>query len=514
VKVGVRIHKILMFLMIFQVTLVILSDILSNNAFALLHTLHDRTLYEVVDQTSSSSKNPEIGVGDSPIAIAVAEASDAKTAYVANNPDDISHSGSVSVISIENNSKIGDVTVGDAPRDIAVSSSGIVYVANFGSDTVSVITTNPWNNTMKVENVTVGDGPIAIDSNVPSDRAYVANTDSDTVSVITTNPWNNTMKVENVTVGDAPRDIAVDIYSDTVYVAKPYSDSVSIIDGTANKVVAGVTFQVYPFNSGYIVCDNLSTSSPDDLTPPSPVGQYIYVYSGTQCIARPNAGFEFSSWEENLEDNATQPISIWRPSYVDSFFEFFNPNSDRPEATLNITKFGTFTANFRELSPPIPPEFWLQLLGFVAAAVIGWSIPSIVGGVKSRRETGKLNYYHKQITSLYDNDKLDENDIEALDQISGNIADAYSRGKINKERYETLKDETSVIYEKIFRKNLGDFLNSNNNPDRRKSTEEQLAQIRNDVKTAYSEGKMNEKHYDLLNKDILELNSKDRDNTT
>ena len=83
--------------------------------------------------------------------------------------------------------------------------------------------------------------------------------------------------------------------------------------------------------------------------------------SGTQCTAKPNSCFEFSSWEENLGDNSTQPISVWRPSYLDPFLKL-QDGSDRPEATLNIAKFGTFSANFRELSPVISPESLIILM--------------------------------------------------------------------------------------------------------------------------------------------------------
>lgn len=95
--------------------------------------------------------------------------------------------------------------------------------------------------------------------------------------------------------------------------------------------------------------------------------------SGAQCTAIPNSGFEFSSWEENLGDNSTQPISIWRPSYLDSIFKLRN-GSDSPQATLNVTKFGTFTANFREASPVISPESLIILVITIVGTGIGSSI--------------------------------------------------------------------------------------------------------------------------------------------
>ena len=48
---------------------------------------------------------------------------------------------------------------------------------------------------------------------------------------------------------------------------------------------------------------------------------------------------------------------------------------------------------------------------------VGWSILSVIGWTKSKRDLAKLNYYHKQIASLYGDGKLDENDMEALDRL-------------------------------------------------------------------------------------------------
>jgi YVTN family beta-propeller protein len=438
-------------------------------------------------------------------------------------------SNSISVISGENNTKIGeDIPVGDVPADIAVNKdTNTIYVANLGSNSISVISGE--NNTKIGEDILLGDVPADIAVNQDTNTIYVADGDSDTVSVISGE--NNTKIGEDILVGDNPQNIAVytgPTATNTIYVANSNSGTVSVIEATANKVVAGVTFQVNPFNSGYIVCDDPTTTSPNDLTPPSPIRQYIYVHSGTQCTAKPNPGFEFASWEENLEGNSTQLITLSRPVPIwESFASFVSnfPMDDRsiimkslqsnetavkPEAKLNVTKFGTFTANFKELPPAFPPEYLIPLYGIIASTIIGWSIPSIIGWARSKRDVGKLNYFHKEIASLYGDGKLDEDDIGSLDDLTSNVKDAYSEGKINEKHYESLRNEISILYEKIFRKKIGDSLNnSNSSSATKKLRQEQLTQIRNEVENAYSEGKINEKHYDLLNKAISNLESKE-----
>ena len=221
----------------------------------------------------------------------------------------------------------------------------------------------------------------------------------------------------------------------------------------------------------------------------------------------PNKGFEFLSWEENLKNKSTQIINVSRPaSILESVKDFFNIKSEEPEAILNVTKFGSFTANFKELPPPVPPEFWLQSYILVGTVIAGLSIPSIVGWIKSKMDARKLNYYHKKIASLYGEDgKLDENDIEPLNRLRSSILDAYSKGKIDEKHYESLKNETSILYEKIIRKKINDSLNNNNKPSNKKTTEKHLAAIRNEIEETYLEGKLNETNYKNLINNISML---------
>ena len=90
------------------------------------------------------------------------------------------------------------VNVGDNPVFIHAPPYSQIYVANYGSDTVSVIdsTTNAV-----IKNITVGDGPFFIHVPPFGNNIYVTNIGSNTVSVI--NSTTNTV-VKNITVGDGP----------------------------------------------------------------------------------------------------------------------------------------------------------------------------------------------------------------------------------------------------------------------------------------------------------------------
>lgn len=109
---------------------------------------------------------------------------------------------------------------------------------------------------------------------------------------------------------------------------------------------------------------------------------------------------------------------------------------------------------------------------------------------------------------MYGDGKLDENDTKALDHLRNRIGDAYSEGKISEVHHENLKNEISIRYDKIFRKRIGDLLVD---VSKKETTEEQLKKIKTDLEYTYSEGKINEKHYDLLTKAISNLDGKERD---
>src|SRR5215217_1598068 len=233
VQIECRLVLILVFLMTLTVNIT-----LSNNVFGQFDTLHDQTLFETTRRTSGFDENPHITVGDAPRVMTIGgRTKDTLTLYVANSGE-LGMSGSsnpgndsVSIIQVANNTKIEDIPVGGYPRAIA----GFItaYVANFESNTVSVIDTLE-NGTRRVQEIPVGESPIDI-AVVSDDEVYVANFESNTVSVIDTLE-NGTRRVQEIPVGESPIDIAVDLNNYPVYVVNGGSDnvSVSVIDTLEN----------------------------------------------------------------------------------------------------------------------------------------------------------------------------------------------------------------------------------------------------------------------------------------
>ena len=107
-----------------------------------------------------------------------------------------------------------------------------------------------------------------------------------------------------------------------------------------------------------MVCDNATDKGKWN----APLGKEFYIYSGSGCTAKPYPGFGFISWEDNLDKNSTQLLNATTPSSaLDPILDFLLINHDKPEARL-FAKFGNFTANFKALPPPIPPEYAATLI--------------------------------------------------------------------------------------------------------------------------------------------------------
>jgi hypothetical protein len=199
----------------------------------------------------------------------------------------------------------------------------------------------------------------------------------------------------------------------------------------------------------------------------TPTNQYLYMWFHTKCIAEPNKGFEFTSWVENFQHNSTRTIKAPEISNspLNPLLSIFGVKPNDTSSTLNISEFGDFTANFRGVPPPIPPEYWIPLYGVIVSSIVGWSIPSIIGWIKSKKMAKTLHHYHKRIGLLYNDGRLDEDDIETLDRLKTDITDAYSKGKISDQQLGNLNTEISLLYKEIYNKKIDslDGLSDKNN---------------------------------------------------
>ena len=120
-----------------------------------------------------------------------------------------------------------------------------VYVANAGSDTVSVIDTAT--NTV-IDAVAVGDGPLGAVFDPVYRRVYVPNYSSNTVSVIDT--ASNTVTA-TIPVEVGPHSPAYDAVNRRVYVPNFGSNTISVINTDTNTVIATISVGTQPDNTTF-----------------------------------------------------------------------------------------------------------------------------------------------------------------------------------------------------------------------------------------------------------------------
>jgi YVTN family beta-propeller protein len=137
----------------------------------------------------------------------------------------------------------GTIMTGTNPLDITLNSAGTVaYVANFGDNSVSVITLST-NTVVTIPLPTGSTGPSRIALNPAGTLAYVSNSNSDNISVITLSSNTVTATIALPT-GSFPEQIAVT--STDAYVADRGTNSISVIQLSDNSLQLPLTPGVGP----------------------------------------------------------------------------------------------------------------------------------------------------------------------------------------------------------------------------------------------------------------------------
>jgi YVTN family beta-propeller protein len=113
----------------------------------------------------------------------------------------------------------------------AASSNGNIYVANSGTNTVTVV---PGNQNVAVGNVTVDASPVAVATNDASNKAYILS-QGGTVRVI--NTLDSTVTPTPITVGTSPIWAVASADGQLVFVVNQGSNNVSLIDTLTDQVV-------------------------------------------------------------------------------------------------------------------------------------------------------------------------------------------------------------------------------------------------------------------------------------
>jgi YVTN family beta-propeller protein len=188
------------------------------------------------------------------------------------------------------------IEVGRAPVGISINpTTGRLYVANFGSNTISVI-----NSTDQTEDIIeVLALPYSVAVNPFSRGIYVANLASDTISVIEGRTNRLVANIENITT---PVSMDFNLGSSWLYVTSIDTDTISKIDLVTNRIVDIIKVGKAPYGIAY-----------------HPKTQRIYVSNlGSNSVSVLESG------EKPGENKLVANITVGdRPSYIT-----INPNND------------------------------------------------------------------------------------------------------------------------------------------------------------------------------------------
>jgi YVTN family beta-propeller protein len=456
---------------------------------------------------SSDKVTSEIKVGRFPTSLDVN--ADLNTVYVAN-----SRSNTISVIDGSTGEVTKDINVGNQPETVSVDkiekgANGLVFVANLQSNTVSVI--DATKNELLLPAISVGTEPTGLAVNEIANRLYVANRGSDTVSVIDYFLSNQgefkNFTIANIKVQKYPSDIAINPDTNRIYVANYYSDSISVIDGATNTVsstvkvgvnptsiainpdtnriyvtnygsnsisvidgvtnkvledvavdkfpfsvyhnpkthinyvislgsrtisemkdrslLAGITYNINPSHSGHINCNGTRVSDTG----------YIRYEMGSKiaCEAQPNSDYIFRSWSTNF------PLQLGAASTT----------------AFKSSGYGNVTANFQvPVEVTLPKAYWEQLyivlISIMIPAVVGWSIPAIAAYVSRVRQRKVLRYCMGKIIQIHDNTQNDKDKhISLLDKVRIDIVEKLTEGKITDQQYNILNNKISDYLDNV-----------------------------------------------------------------
>lgn len=151
---------------------------------------------------------------------------DNNLAYISNY-----HSNTLSILDLDHNNVLSNITVGVRPNDVAISPyDNQIYVANIGSNTVSVV--DPITKTV-IDDIKTGDMPthVAIDSDISDRVIFVANSNSSSITPIAGETLNT---LEEIKLQFNPWALFVNPFIDKLYVTSKYNGSdtgfLSIID--------------------------------------------------------------------------------------------------------------------------------------------------------------------------------------------------------------------------------------------------------------------------------------------
>ncbi|HTI58538.1 beta-propeller fold lactonase family protein [Mucilaginibacter sp.] len=195
---------------------------------------------------------PASGMGDITAFTAVNNSTSPVTATITVTPHTAGYayianygSNTISVVNTANNTVVATIPVGTSPWGVSVSRDGTrVYVSNQGSNNVSVI--NTAGNAV-IATIPVGTMPEGIVVSPDGTRVYVTTLTGSGITVI--NATNNTVVNGTIPTGSNPQGITLSPDGRKLYVVNAGDNTVSIVNTNNNAIVATIPVGSAPSNA-------------------------------------------------------------------------------------------------------------------------------------------------------------------------------------------------------------------------------------------------------------------------
>jgi YVTN family beta-propeller protein len=434
-------------------------DVDPDGTWIYVTNIDTNTVSKIDGVTNKIVKN--VTVGKNPYSVDISGETGYRL-YVTNTGSD-----EVSVIDGHSFKLLTTIPVADFPVGLAANpKTNLVYVANRGSNVVSVI---DGSSNLVIKKIPVGKNPDGIDINFNTNVIYVTNTGSNTVSVISgstnnviaTIPVNNNISPElQAQEGPLPPSVQfpniasfVDVNRGTnmIYVTNPGSNTVSVINGSTNKLLVGLTFNIDPPNSGRIGC--ISKEDKRD-TYTFNTNKYVRFPYGKKlvCTSYSNNDYRFNFWSGDIPLNST--FSESTGNILHSIADWFQGIVVRKSDPLPITATQSnqvFKANFKD-SPDYIGAVILPIMIAVLTFVIHRFTQKYRNRRNKRKEENYLLRHHKIIEDAYSSSIGDKREsYQRLTQMRNDIIHDYAHGAINEKNYEELLNKISTYLLKITR---------------------------------------------------------------
>lgn len=292
---------------------------------------------------------------------------------------------------------------------------------------------------------------------------------SDQISVI--DPFNPYVKINTIDTDNAPFYIVFSDEDNIGYVTHKGSNTITIFNGTDNRLLYFVNFQMSPENAGKVICGDKVFAGNTSL----------FLEPKIPCNIIPNEGYRYSSYNihNNIDDyletannqNGNYGINsnYNNGSFIDSLSDtLINPvkqllgfETNNNSSSFMISTNGVYLFNFIH-EQQIPKEFWTPFYGILASFLIPFIIREIIEKRKSHKdESSQIKQRHlfidfnKTLNGLHDdiekdNDTYDENIKKSLkkdriNQITETIVKDFKLGYLTESQYNNLLNKIQTL---------------------------------------------------------------------